>query len=124
MGAHSAGRLFVAVDPVEVPIGFIRLELPDGLPHIEQVSVRPDHSRKGIGSSLMQRAEDWARSLGYTRMTLTTFRDVPWNGPFYSRLGWLPLPVSEWGTELVAIRRQEGDLGFDMWPRQVMYKDV
>jgi GNAT superfamily N-acetyltransferase len=123
-GAHSEGRLFVAVDPADTPIGFIRIEMVDGEPHVEQVSVHPDYSGKGIGSILMRTAEDWARLHGFTRLTLTTFRDVPWNGPFYSRLGWSPLPESEWGPELAAIRQHERDLGFDVWPRQAMIKSV
>ena len=91
-GAHSEGRLFIAVDPADTPIGFIRVEMVDGEHHVEQVSVQPDYSGKGIGSTLMRKAEDWARSHGFTRLTLTTFRDAPWNGPFYLRLGWSPLP--------------------------------
>ncbi len=28
-----------------------------------------------------------ARQAAYPAVTLTTFRDVPWNAPFYTRLG-------------------------------------
>ncbi len=51
-------------------------------------------------------------------MTLTTFADVPWNGPYYRRLGWRDLPAAELGPELAAIRRHEASLGLDAWPRR------
>lgn len=123
-GAHSQGRLFAATGPAGTPIGFVRVEMADACPHVEQVSVHPDHSRKGIGSALMRTAEDWARSHGFTRLTLTTFRDVLWNGPFYSRLGWSPFPEPECGPELAALRQHERDLGLDAWPRQVMIRNL
>ena len=31
--------------------------------------------------------EAW--DLGYDRLSLTTYRDLPWNGPFYARLGFV-----------------------------------
>lgn len=122
--AYIQGRVFVATGPADTPIGFIRVEMVDGDPHVEQVSVHPGHSRKGVGSALMRAAEDWARSHGFTRLTLTTFRDVPWNGQFYSRLGWSPLPEPEWGPELAALRQHERDLGLDAWPRQAMSRNL
>jgi hypothetical protein len=57
-------------------------------------------------------------------MTLTTFRDVPWNGPYYTRLGWSALPAADLPPELAAARRHERDLGLDQWPRQAMAKNL
>jgi hypothetical protein len=57
-------------------------------------------------------------------MTLTTFRDVPWNGPYYTRLGWSALPAADLPPELAAARQHERDLGFDEWPRQAMAKSL
>jgi GNAT superfamily N-acetyltransferase len=120
--ALDDGRLLVAVDPRDRPVGFIRLEMLDGDPHIEQVSVHPDHGGHGIGASLLAAAEQLSRYRGHRRITLTTFRDVPWNGPYYRRLGWRAVPEADLPPELAAARRQEGDLGFDEWPRQAMAK--
>jgi hypothetical protein len=36
---------------------------------------------------LMQAAESFARARNLRSLTLTTFTDVPWNAPWYSRLG-------------------------------------
>lgn len=67
---------------------------------------------------------DWARSHGFTCLSLTTFRDVPWNGPFYARLGGSSSPEQERGPEPAAIRQHERDLGLDAWPRQAMIKNL
>jgi len=96
----------------------------DGDPHVEQVSVHPDHAGHGIGASLLAAAEQLARTRGHCRITLTTFRDVPWNGPYYARLGWSVVREAELPPELAATRRHERDLGFDEWPRQAMAKSL
>ena len=57
-------------------------------------------------------------------MTLTTFRDVPWNGPYYARLGWSTLHAADLPPGLAAARQQERDLGLDEWPRQAMAKSL
>lgn len=122
--SHRAGRLLVAVTGADALVGFVRIEIVDNTAHVEQVSVHPDHQGRGVGSALLQAAEGWARSQGYTHLTLTTFRDVAWNGPYYARLGWVLLPEGEWGPELSAARQHERDLGLDRWPRQAMVKHL
>jgi hypothetical protein len=57
-------------------------------------------------------------------MTLTTFCDVPWNGPYYTRLGWSTLRAADLTPELAATRQHERDLGLDEWPRQAMAKNL
>ena len=65
-----------------------------------------------------------ARARGHRRITLTTFRDVPWNGPYYTRLGWSVVREADLPVELAAARRHERDPGFDEWPRQAMAKSL
>ncbi len=57
------------------------------LPHLEQLSVRPEHGGRGIGTVLVEEAMRWARRQGGTDLTLTTFRDVWFNRPWYERRG-------------------------------------
>jgi GNAT superfamily N-acetyltransferase len=104
----EAVLVLVTGDP---PVGFVCLELVDGLPHIWQLSVHPDHGRKGLGRALVRAASDWARSAGYEAVTLTTYRDVPWNGPFYQSLGFVALEHLTPG--LHAIRQHEQEIGDD-----------
>lgn len=55
--------------------------------HIWEMDVHPDFQQRGIGAGLMRAAQVDARMSGFSALTLTTFRDLPWNGPFYARLG-------------------------------------
>lgn len=114
----------MAVDAADRPVGFVHLELLDDVPHVEQVSVHPDHAGHRIGADLLAAAQQWARARGHDAMTLTTFRDVAWNGPYYRRLGWVVLPEREWGPQLAAARQHEADLGLDRWPRQALVKHL
>ena len=50
--------------------------------HIEQVSVHPNHAHQGIGRALIEKAASWAIAHGHHELTLTTYVDVPWNGPY------------------------------------------
>lgn len=118
------GRLLVATDSDDRAVGFVRIDLLDGIPHVGQVAVNPEHAGQGTGAALVQAAEAWALARGADRLTLTTFRDVPWNGPYYERLGWLVLPDDEAGPELAAARRRERQLGLDQAPRQCMVRFV
>jgi len=40
-------------------------------------------------------------------LTLTTFRDVPWNASYYARLGFVVLGLAEQGPELRALIERE-----------------
>ncbi|WP_324261962.1 GNAT family N-acetyltransferase [Altererythrobacter sp. H2] len=55
--------------------------------HIREFNVDPDFQQQGIGSGLLRACLIDAVNCGFRAVTLTTFRDVPWNAPFYARLG-------------------------------------
>lgn len=55
--------------------------------HIWEMDVAPAFQRRGIGSGLVRAAMIDARNTGFKALTLTTFRDLAWNAPFYARLG-------------------------------------
>ncbi len=116
----SAGRAWVAVDEHDVPVAYLLVDVVDGAAHIEQVSVHPAHARKGLGRSLIDVAAGWAAERGLGALTLTTFADVPWNAPYYSRLGFSVVPDEDAGPGLLAVRRHERELGLDAWPRVSM----
>ena len=121
---HLRGRIWVATDNHDDPVGYLRTGWVDDAPHLEQVTVDPAHGRRGHGRTLMAHAEHWGRTMGAHRMTLTTYRDVPWNGPYYQRLGWKELATDELGPELRAIRAAEAARGLDQWVRTAMAKDL
>jgi ribosomal protein S18 acetylase RimI-like enzyme len=103
--------------------GYIVAALLDGNAHIEQVSVAPAHARQGVGRRLIAHVEDWGARDDRPATTLTTFRDVPWNGPYYEALGYRELSIAEIGMELAAAMSHEASLpGIDAARRCAMIK--
>lgn len=119
-GFQRDGRAWVVVDDTDRPAAYLLLDAVDDGAHIEQVSVHPDHARRGLGRLLLAAAEGWARSRGLLALTLTTFAGVPWNAPYYARLGFRALAEAELTDALREIRRQEAARGLDAWPRVTM----
>jgi len=119
---HEQGRVWVADEDGQVA-GYIMGGVLDGNAHIEQVSVAPSYAGRGIGAGLVRHVESWGRSLGLPVTTLTTFRDVPWNAPYYARLGYLELPLELRGPELTATMEHEASMpGIDAAQRCAMVK--
>ncbi|MCZ4514879.1 GNAT family N-acetyltransferase [Streptomyces sp. ActVer] len=104
------------------PVAYLVGEPVDGAFHIEQVSVHPDAAHRGVGRTLIAYAADRARDQGLTGLTLTTFTEVPWNAPYYERIGFRPLTDPELTPGLRKIRATESDHGLDRWPRVCMYR--
>lgn len=103
--AIETGLAQVAVDSEDYPLGFITLEIVDGDPYIDQLSVHPMAMRRGIGSALVGHAIHWS---GGRSLWLTTYSHVPWNAPYYARrFGFVTVPESECGPELKGIMENE-----------------
>lgn len=86
-------------------VGFTLTSERGGTLYLDQVSVHPDHGRRGLGRALVARVIEDAKDRGFKRATLSTFRDVPWNGPFYRKLGFREVRASRhepWMEELEA----------------------
>jgi GNAT superfamily N-acetyltransferase len=120
--AQREGRLLVARDAAHGVVGFAHLEWIDGAAHLEELDVEPAFGRRGIGRRLVGAACAWAAARGSDRITLSTFRDVPWNGPFYARLGFEPVAESELSDALRALRHREALDGLDPAKRFVMVR--
>jgi len=88
----AQGSSWVAFNTTsQVIAGFILAEIIESDFYIKEVSVSGAHQKKGIGTKLFSIALENAKSLGLPYATLTTFRDVPWNAPYYERLGFIIL---------------------------------
>jgi GNAT superfamily N-acetyltransferase len=103
----ACGRAWVAVDELDRPVAYLLSEEIDGCAHINQVSVAPEHARRGLGAGLIERLAADAAANDRPALTLTTFRDVPWNAPYYARLGFVALEATEYGPELRALIERE-----------------
>lgn len=118
--AARAGRLWVALEN-DTAVGFAHVEvLEPGAAHLEELDVLPPHGRRGLGTRLVQHACSWAARNGFDSVTLTTFRDVPWNMPFYTRLGFEIVPHSLLSPTLRGIVAEEARRGLDPFRRVVM----
>ncbi|WP_329269223.1 GNAT family N-acetyltransferase [Streptomyces sp. NBC_01451] len=118
---RRAGRAWVAAATGEDrPLAYLIAEPVDGALHIEQVSVHPDFAHRRIGRALLAYADDRAQEEGLTHLTLTTFTEVPWNAPYYARLGFRALDEAELTPGLRKIRALEAGHGLDRWPRVCM----
>jgi GNAT superfamily N-acetyltransferase len=123
---RRAGHAWVAADPDDRPVAYLLAEPVDGAAHIEQVSVHPAVARRGIGRSLIEHLASAARDRGLAALTLTTFAEVPWNAPYYTRLGFRPLDDTDPALTdgLRAIRRAEAAHGLAAWPRVCMRREL
>jgi len=118
--AAEAERLWVACLG-QRPVGFALVErLTDGTAHLEELSVDPAYGRRGIGTALVRHVEQTLATRGHATVTLSTFRDVPWNAPWYWRLGYRVLGEADLTPPLHALRREEAALGLDPATRVAM----
>ncbi|MDG2521969.1 GNAT family N-acetyltransferase [Caulobacter segnis] len=106
------------------PVGYLAGETHGELAVIHQVSVHLDHHRQGLGAQLIEAAVEGARKAGATTMGLTTYRDTPWNGPYYARLGFTEVTGSDVPPALQAMRDQEAAAGHDPALRSVMIRPL
>lgn len=81
---------WVVVDADAQPHGFLSAERQGDALHIHEVSVAQSIQGQGWGRKLVETAMDYARANLLRSVTLTTFTHVPWNAPFYMRLGFQP----------------------------------
>lgn len=118
--AQRAGLLWVAVDDHARPVGFalaeeLALELC-----LCEIDVLPEHGRRGIGTQLVASVIDAARSRQFATVSLITFRHLPWNAPFYEKLGFCPVATPDLGPELAAMMAEDAAAGIDTSKRIAM----
>jgi GNAT superfamily N-acetyltransferase len=119
--AQQDGRLWVVEDPTGNTAGFALAEAVDGEAYLTEVDVHPDHARRGLGTWLVQTVIAWAAAQGFAHLLLVTFRHVPWNAPFYRKLGFVPVPQDAMGPELRSIFDEEAQAGIDPGKRIAMW---
>jgi len=109
--AQQAGYLWVCAAKAGDIVGFALVRGIGGHAHLDELDVLPSHGRRGVGSALLQAVCSWATAAGYPGVTLRTFRDVPWNAPFYRRRGFIVVASTALSPEhgrLETIERERG----------------
>lgn len=87
------GALWVA-DDGDGPVAFLAARVEGERLHIDELDVQDGQHGKGLGKRLLSHARDWARAQGLKSLSLTTFRNIPWNAPYYASFGF-----SEWDAD-------------------------
>lgn len=118
------GRGFVACREDDVAVGFVILTTLGENAHIDELDVLPAFGRRGIGKALLEYVCGWARDSGFSAVTLSTFRDVPWNAPVYSRHGFRVLEASELTPEMLRLRSDEYSKGLPIEKRVIMLRGL
>ena len=94
---------------------------PAGTGELSALYVDPAQVSRGLGATLIARAEASLRELGYEHATLWVLAENPRARRFYERMGWAPdgqartfrwgerdLPIVRYGRVLSGARRQKG----------------
>lgn len=90
--------------------------------HIWEMDVHPDFQQRGVGAGLIRACQIDARNSGFTALTLTTFRDLPWNAPFYGRLGFEEVTALDAHPRLASELALEADNGLPAERRCAMIR--
>jgi len=120
----QSGRVWIAVDDQDTPIGYAIAQEVDRDAYLRQIDVHPAYGRRGIGRELVERVCVWAKNQNYHRILLSTFLDIEWNAPFYAKLGFQILPEVELSSGFQQIRCKEAEAGLPIDRRVIMYRDL
>jgi GNAT superfamily N-acetyltransferase len=119
-GWFREGGIWVAADAQENLVGFAAAGEVDDRGFLIELDIHPAHGRRGLGRQLIELVCAWGREHGYEALRLSTFADVPWNAPYYQRLGFQIMTEDELGPGLLEIRREEAASGLDVSRRVFM----
>ena len=94
--AIEAKMSCVVTDTEDFPVGFLLTSHRPPDLYIDEIAVHPDHGRKGLGGALLEFCIASAKDIGERSISLSTFRNVPWNAPFYVSHGFKEIPQKKW----------------------------
>ena len=117
---QQQGLIWVAAKENNQLVGFAVVLIIDKSPHLHELSVIPEYSRQGIGTELTHRIINGAKQKNFNQLTLSTFRDIPWNAPFYRKMGFSEINQSDISPGLENIRNQEAKAGLPIDERVLM----
>jgi predicted N-acetyltransferase YhbS len=119
----EGGGLIVAVADAAIA-GFVMFRPVEARAYVEQLDVLPTFAGRRIGAALLDVVADRARTAGLEGLSLSTFRDVPWNAPHYRRLGFVDVADEALTPGMLAIRAEHLARGLDEAARVFMVRDA
>jgi len=120
----AMGQVWVGCRDDDLPVGVVIASVLGGVAYVEEMDVVPAHGRHGLGARLLATVCSWAEAQGHPAVTLSTFRDVAWNGPFYRKQGFRDLQPVEWTAGMSAIRAKEARHGLRVQARVFMRREL
>jgi GNAT superfamily N-acetyltransferase len=109
--ALAKNQLWIAVTMDNNPVGFAVAIAKGKSAMLAELDVDPEHQRQGLGRKLVQTVINWAREEGFNNLNLTTFSNIPWNAPFYEKMGFRRLRGVELTADLITALDREAELG-------------
>ena len=119
----EAGGLVVALDGDDL-VGFAMFRPVETFAYVEQIDVLPAYGGRRIGAGLLDVAADRARANGLAGLSLSTFKAVPWNAPYYRRLGFVEVANEALTPGMRAIRQEHLARGLDEDARVFMLRGI
>lgn len=102
-------------------MGFATMRTLDGPLYLDNISVEPGSSGRGIGKALLDEVRSHAASLNAPAVTLTTFREPVWNGPWFRRYGFQTMPLERIGQGLRGVIDHQART-FDPATRETLWR--
>lgn len=120
----AEGWSWIAVDERAAPVAFAAATLDGEELHLWELNVHIDHQRRGNGRALLQRLLVEAAAAAIPAMTLTTFRDLPWNAPFYRSMGFELVDAAQLDPRLAGLLAKEVRQGMPAARRCAMRRKI
>ena len=118
----ASGGLLVATDGDDL-VAFVMFEAVEDRAYVEQIDVLPAYEGRRIGAALLDVVSGRARKAGLKGLSLSTFREVPWNAPYYRWLGFTDVADEALTPGMRAIREAHLARGLDEAARVFMVRD-
>jgi GNAT superfamily N-acetyltransferase len=120
----AAGEIIVAVDADLICAGFVMFEPQTARIYVQELDVLTSHAGRRIGAALLEQVAQLARTRDLPQLVLSTYREVPWNAPYYRRLGFREIESAELDAALIARRDAHIARGLDESKRVFMRRDL
>ncbi|NKJ50117.1 GNAT family N-acetyltransferase [Burkholderia sp. SG-MS1] len=120
----AAGEIIVAVDADATCAGFVMFDPQPACIYVQELDVLTARAGRRIGAALIEQVAQLARTRQLPQLVLSTYRDVPWNAPYYRRLGFRDIEEGELDAALIARRDAHIARGLDESKRVFMRRDL
>lgn len=120
----DAAEVIVALNGDATCVGFVMFAAFGARFYVEELDVLPEHAGRRIGAALLGEVDAMAREAGATQLVLSTFRAVPWNAPYYRRIGFRDIGDTELDPLLLSLRANHIARGIDETKRVFMQRKV